>query len=73
MKTAMQQLLDKFREKKWYSADEIEQEFLDFGLPLEKEQIINDHLAGQNAQSENDGDGQNEIEYFNEQYEDGTN
>lgn len=40
MKTAMQQLLDKFRVNKWYSADEIEQEFLDFGLPLEKEQIV---------------------------------
>lgn len=63
----MQQLLDKFRETTWYSADDIEQEFLDFGLPLEKQQIINAHRSGYIDGIES------AEEYFKQEYEDGTN
>lgn len=37
----MMELLSRFTGKTWYHKDEIEQEFLDFGFPLEKQQIIN--------------------------------
>lgn len=44
-----------------------------YGLPMEKQQIINAYLAGQNSDSMNDGMGESAEDYFKQEYEHGTN
>ena len=64
MATAMQELLIHFNEmnqSKWFSMDEVEQAILDHGIPLEKEQIIDAFVAG-------DERGTGEIPFNCEQY-----
>ena len=49
MKTAMQELLERFKTMSssgWFSFDEVEQEILDFGIPKEKQQIIDAYVDG---------------------------
>ena len=49
-----------------YPDESLVQDRLNLALELEKEQIIDAHLAGQNSAEEVDG--QTEIQYYNETY-----
>lgn len=59
--TAMQELIEYFTNSNsfWFSFDEVEQIILDFGMPKEKQQIINAWKDGYG------GDAHDENEYYN--------
>lgn len=68
--TAMQQLLTKLKEYShsgWLSLDEIEQEILDFGVPIEKQQIQDAWIAGREFGCKHD-DPKTAEEYYEKTY-----
>jgi len=70
--TAMQELLVHFNELNesgWFTFDEVEQAILDFGVPAEKEQLIDAFDDGQANWEVGVRDFETGKQYYNEVYE----